>query len=226
MTPTHGAHDPAGHRHEQELADGATVAEHWERRYREAGPIWSGRPNVALVAVAPSPAPGSIAVDLACGEGGDAVWLAEQGWHVVAVDISTTAVDRGRAAAAERGLGDAIDWVVADLAEWDVPAGVALVSACFLQSTVELDRIGILRRAADRLAVGGRLLTIAHAEMPPWSPHAGDAGITPSSELEGLALDPAAWEVEIAEIRERPATGPDGAPAVLRDSVVLVRRTA
>jgi hypothetical protein len=76
------------------------------------------------------------------------------------------------------------------------------------------------------VAVGGRLLTVAHAEMPPWSPHAGDAGIAPESELTDLALDPARWAVEIAELREREATGPDGEAAILRDSVVLVRRTA
>jgi len=211
------------HRHDG-LADGTTVAEYWERRYRDAGPVWSGRPNAALVAAAP-PA-GGTAVDLACGEGGDAVWLAERGWHVVAVDISATAVDRGRAAAAERGLGDAIDWVVADLAEWEAPDGLALVSACFLQSTVELDRIGILRRAAAHVAVGGHLLTVAHAAMPPWSPHAGDSGITPATELADLELDPASWSVEIAELRDRTAPGPGGEAATLTDSVVLVRRTA
>jgi len=216
-------HHPEAHRHD-ELADGTTVAEYWDRRYRESGPVWSGRPNASLVAVAP-PATG-LALDLACGEGGDAVWLAEQGWRVVAVDISATAVDRGRAAASERGLGDAIEWVVADLADWTAPDGLALVSACFLQSTVELDRIGILRRAAEHIAVGGHLLSVAHAEMPPWSPHGGDTGITPSSELADLALDPARWVVEIAELRERGATGPDGEAAILRDSVVLVRRTA
>jgi SAM-dependent methyltransferase len=220
---TEPTHDPAHAR--DDLADGLTVAEYWERRYAEAGPVWSGRPNASLVAVAPR-ATGGVAVDLACGEGGDAIWLAEQGWRVVAVDISATAIDRGRAAAADRGLGDAIDWVVADLAGWEAPDGIELVSACFLQSTRELDRIGILRRAAERVSVGGHLLSIAHAEMPPWSPHAGDAGITPESELTDLSLDPAAWSAELAEIRSRTATGPDGRPAELQDSILLLRRTA
>jgi SAM-dependent methyltransferase len=217
------------HHHDDELADGLTVAEFWEKRYAEAGPVWSGRPNAALVDAAPAVPAGDVdgvALDLACGEGGDAVWLAEQGWRVVAVDISATAIARGRAAAAERGLGDAIEWVVADLSDWEAPDGLALVSACFLQSTRELDRIGILRRAAEHLAVGGRLVSIAHAAMPPWSPHAGDAGITPTAEVEDLALDPAAWDVEVAELRDREVTGPDGAAATLTDSVVVIRRTA
>lgn len=214
------------HEHLPEDAhDGLTVAEYWERRYAAGGAVWSGRPNASLVAVAPAPAGTRRALDLACGEGGDAVWLAQQGWRVTAVDISHVAVERGRAAARELGVDDAIEWIAADLDTWEAPDGLELVNACFLQSSRELDREGILRRAAAHLAVGGRLVSVAHAQLPPWSPHPEDAGITPEGELEALALDPASWEVERAEVRERIATAPDGAPATLRDSVVVVRRT-
>jgi SAM-dependent methyltransferase len=213
---------PQGHSHDH---DGLSPAEYWEQRYAGAGPIWSGRPNAALVALTSRLGSGR-AVDLGCGEGGDAIHLAESGWRVTAVDISPTAVSRGRVAADARGLADRIEWIAADLATWQVPDGVELVSACFLQSTHELDRDGILRRAAARLAIGGRLLVVAHAQMPPWSPHAGDPGITPESDLAALALDPTAFEAEVAEIREREARGPDGQPGVLEDSVVLVRRVA
>jgi SAM-dependent methyltransferase len=215
----HAHHD---HVHED---DGLSPADYWEQRYAGAGPIWSGRPNAALVALMPRLGSGR-AVDLGCGEGGDAIHLAESGWRVTAVDISPTAVSRGRAAASERGLGDAIEWIAADLSTWQVPDGVELVSACFLQSTHELARDGILRRAASRLAIGGRLLVVAHAQMPPWSPHAGDPGITPAGDLAALALDPSAFEVELAEVREREGRGPDGQPGVLEDSIVLVRRIA
>jgi SAM-dependent methyltransferase len=206
--------------------DGLSVAEYWERRYADGGPVWSGRPNAALVATAPAPFGSGRGLDLACGEGADAVWLAEQGWAVTAVDISAIAVDRGRAAAAERGVGDAITWVAADLETWQPPAALDLVTACFLQSSRELDRDAILRRAAGSLAVGGRLISIAHAHMPPWSAHADDEGITPERELAMLAADPAAWQVEIAEIRGRDVVGPDGEPATLQDSVVRIRRIA
>jgi SAM-dependent methyltransferase len=215
----------AEHAHHDHADDGLSPADHWEQRYAGAGPIWSGRPNATLVALLPQLGSGH-AVDLGCGEGGDAIHLAASGWRVTAVDISPTAVSRGCAAAAERGLGDAIEWVAADLSTWDVPDGVDLVTACFLQSTHELDRDGILRRAASRLAVGGRLLVVAHAQMPPWSAHAGDPGITPSADVAALALDPSAFEVEVAEIREREGRGPDGETGVLEDSVVLVRRIA
>src|SRR5215212_1558411 len=68
----------------------------WEDRYRRRRPVWSGRPNPVLVDVVGSLRPGT-ALDLGCGEGGDAIWLARQGWRVTAVDISTTALDRAAA---------------------------------------------------------------------------------------------------------------------------------
>ena len=213
--------------HPDDVHDGLSVAEYWEQRYAAGGAVWSGRPNATLLDVAPAPSgPAARAVDLACGEGGDAVWLAQQGWQVTAVDISHVAIGRGRAAADELGLGHAIQWVAADLETWQVPDGIELVTACFLQSSRELDRDGILRRAASRLGVGGRLVSIAHAELPPWAGHPGHLGITPEAELAALELDPAAWEVELAEVRERTGSGPDGEPATLRDSVVRVCRIA
>lgn len=213
--------------HPDELHDGLSVAEYWEQRYASGGAVWSGRPNTTLVNVAPHPSGDvSRAVDLACGEGGDAVWLAQQGWHVTAVDISNVAIGRGRAAAEDLGLAEAIEWIAADLETWQVPDGVELVTACFLQSSRELDRDAILRRAASRVAVGGRLVSIAHAQLPPWSAHPDHVGITPEAELAALDLDPAAWQVELAEVRERVGTTPDGEPATLHDSVVRVRRIA
>lgn len=213
--------------HPDEVHDGVSVAEYWEQRYASGGAVWSGRPNATLIDVAPRPSgAGARAVDLACGEGGDAVWLAQQGWRVTAVDISNVAIGRGRAAAEDLGLADAIEWIAADLETWQVPDGVELVTACFLQSSRELDRDGILRRAARRVAAGGRLVSIAHAQLPPWSAHPDHVGITPEAELAPLDLDPAEWRVELAEVRERTGSGPDGEPATLHDSVVRVRRIA
>ena len=89
----------------------------WEERYASRPQVWSGRANQVLVDLVSGFAPRT-ALDLGCGEGGDAVWLAQQGWRVTAVDISTTAVERGRAAAADLGVpADRITWVAQDLAE-------------------------------------------------------------------------------------------------------------
>ncbi|HYN97920.1 MAG TPA: FAD-dependent oxidoreductase, partial [Pilimelia sp.] len=76
----------------------------WEERYRAKPTIWSGRPNAQLVAEAGGLPPGR-ALDVGCGEGADAVWLAERGWHVTAVDIATTALERAAAAAGPRVAG-------------------------------------------------------------------------------------------------------------------------
>ena len=81
----------------------------WEDRYRQRGRVWSGKPNPVLVDVVGSLRPGT-ALDLGCGKGGDAIWLARQGWHVTAVDLSATARDRAAADAATAGVADLIDF--------------------------------------------------------------------------------------------------------------------
>ena len=204
-----------------------TAAELWEARYAGAGPVWSGHVNPVLADVASSLTPGS-ALDLGCGEGGDAVWLAERGWTVTGVDLSPTAVDRGRAAAAAHGIpDDRLRFVVADLATWTTGERYDLVTASFLHSWFAQDpRDDILRRATGLVGGGGRLLVVAHAAAPPWADHhaEGHSFPTPAGDLDTLALDPGGWEVLLAETRERSATGPDGRLATLVDSVVLVRR--
>ncbi|MCA0294178.1 MAG: class I SAM-dependent methyltransferase [Actinobacteria bacterium] len=200
--------------------------EFWQERYRGA-PVWSGRANAVLVDLAADLPPGR-ALDLGCGEGGDAIWLATRGWQVTAIDISSNAIDRGRAAAAAAGVpDDRIEWIACDLDDWTGSAGYDLVSAFFLQSPVALARERILRQAAASVAPGGRLLLVSHAAAPPWAgqlhAHHHDDFPTPDGELAALGLDDG-WQVLIAEVRHRAATGPDGQPAELDDTVVLVQR--
>ncbi len=95
-------------------------AEHWDRRYSEAGPVWSGRVNPTLKEVAASLDPGR-ALDIGCGEGGDAVWLAEHGWTVVGLDLSSVALRRAEAAAAERGVGGRCTWIAGDATDARTP---------------------------------------------------------------------------------------------------------
>jgi len=194
-----------------------STAQFWEARYAQSGQVWSGRVNPTLADVASALAPGR-ALDLGCGEGGDAIWLAQRGWLVTAVDISTTALARGREAAmALPAASGRIDWVAADLTEWRPTASYDLVSACFLQSPVELPRTEIL---------GGSVLIISHAAPPPWAPpgHPHPAFAGPAEEVAELGLDSSEWELVLAEVREREARGPDGQTAMLSDSVVRARR--
>jgi 2-polyprenyl-3-methyl-5-hydroxy-6-metoxy-1,4-benzoquinol methylase len=107
----------------------------WDGFYQEREHVWSGRPNPLLVREVASLTPGT-ALDLGCGEGADAIWLAEQGWRVTAVDISETALDRAAARAMEAGIRDGIVWTRHDLSQ-SFPAGVFdLVSAQFFHSPV------------------------------------------------------------------------------------------
>lgn len=208
-----------------------TAADFWEQRYAQRPRVWSGGVNSTLAAVARGLVVGT-ALDLGCGEGGDAIWLARGGWQVTAVDISTTALERGRTAAAAAGVPDGrIDWVAADLADWYPATTYDLVSACFLQSPVSMPRTEILRRAATAVAPGGSVVIISHAEPPPWAAnHAHEGGhdhfdmLGPAEEVAALGLDSRNWDVVLAEVRERDAVGPDGQEARLKDSVVRARR--
>ena len=217
---------------EDDRSTGQTASEYWEQRYGDA-PIWSGDVNRSTADVAATLTPGT-ALDLGSGEGGDAVWLASRGWTVTAVDIATTALDRGRAAAEAAGVGDRIAWRAADLAEWTTDDTFDLVTASFLHSTFAFPRRAVLRRAATAVAPGGHLLVVGHAALPPWSSHAEHAGhaehedgarlLGPDEQVADLALDPAAWTIVLAELRTRRTTGPDGQPTTIDDTVVLARR--
>ncbi len=205
--------------------------EFWDGLYGERDQIWSGKPNPILVRDVAGLTPGT-ALDLGSGEGGDAIWLAQQGWTVTGIDITQVALARAEAHAAAAGLAGVIDWQHHDLPA-SFPAGrFDLVSAQFLHSPVAFDRVATLRRAAEAVAPGGTLLVVGHAAAPPWSQHRhGDMVFpTPSSELADLGIDPdddaSGWVVEAAEVVEREGAGPDGQPGHLADSVVRLRRAA
>lgn len=202
----------------------ASPAEAWEFRYAQAPQRWSGHPNATLVDLVAGLIPGR-AVDLGCGEGADAIWLARQGWQVLGVDISPTAVTRARGAALEAGVDGRATFEAHDLSTWEPPAGVDLVTASFLHSREELPRTDILRRAAARVAPGGHLAIVSHATPPPWAEraHHDEKLLDAAGEVAALGLGDE-WEVVIAEHRERSATSPSGEPVRLEDVAVLLRR--
>ena len=238
---SHGAHEDrhtggSGHAHDEGHAheeghghaedEGLTTEQVWERMYTERGQRWSGRPNQRLVEVAGALPPGR-ALDLGCGEGGDAVWLARRGWEVTAVDVSPTALRRLRAQAEAEGVADRIDTVQMDLAVAfpTVPdGGWDLVSAQFFQSTISLPRTAILRRAAGATAPGGLLLVVEHGEAPPWSNHHDVVFPSVDETVGELALAPGGWSPVRVERSTRDAEGPDGRHAELVDNIVALRR--
>lgn len=198
---------------------------HWEERYAEKPRIWSGRANTQLTEIVPQ-LTGSRALDLGCGEGGDAMWLAEHGWNVVAVDVSSTALARAAEDAQARGVLDRIDFQQHDLSQTLPEGPFDLVSAHFFHSTVEMDRTAILRRAAATVAPGGTLLIVDHGEAPPWAPAEAHHHEFPSAQevVDALALDPAQWQTVRVGAAQRVGTGPDGQQATLVDNVIQLRR--
>jgi len=147
---------------------GSQAEEFWEGYYRERERVCSGRANPVLVDVVGSLPPGA-ALDLGCGEGGDAIWLARQGWRVTAVDVSATALDRAAADAATAGVAERIDFRQHDLAVTFPSGAFDLVSAQYLHSPIEFPRERVLRAAAQAMAPGGLLLVVTHASVAPWS---------------------------------------------------------
>ena len=133
--------------------------EDWDERYAEPTLLWSATPNRFLVREAEDLRPGR-ALDLACGEGRNALWLAELGWHVTAVDFSSVAIGKARERAT-RARAD-IDFVCADLLEYEPEtASYELVVLLYLQLPAEERRL-VLARAAAALAPGGTFLLVGH----------------------------------------------------------------
>lgn len=211
-------------------------SEAWNERYR-AATVWSGQPNEALVAHVPDrPArePGAsapearpTALDLGCGEGADALWLASRGWSVVGVDWAGVALDRARSAAAESGLdarfeeGDVTDR--AFLSGLSATGTFDLVTVGFLHPEPE-DRATMFAHLAGLVAPGGNLFVLAH------DPEHGDRGLpgppphrllSPDA-IVGLLDLPDDFSVQISALHTREREG----EVTAVDSVVLAHRAA
>jgi len=199
----------------------------WDERYRSRDELWSGAPNPHLVGQAAELAAGR-ALDVGCGEGADAIWLARRGWQVTALDVSPVALRRGATRAAEVGadVADRIDWVHRDVLTWEPGlAGYDLVSAQFMQMP-EPPRESVFQRLTASVAPGGTLLVVGH--------HPSDLQTTvprpPMPELYFTAsevaalLDARAWEIVVDASPERSATDPEGRTVTIHDAVLRARR--
>jgi thioredoxin reductase/SAM-dependent methyltransferase len=210
-----------GHVHEQRATD---PAEFWEGFYGPGQRPWSGRPNQVLVTeLTDHPIPvGGTALDLGCGAGADAIWLAQQGWAVIGVDISAAALRHAAAEAAAAGVADRIEWRRQDLADGLPEGSWDLVVAAYLHSPVEFEREKVLRHAAGAVAPGGTLIVIGHQghASPEHEPRADVTFPTADEVLKMLDLD--GWTVERAEALE--VTSPDGRSGNRIDNVVRVHR--
>lgn len=190
----------------------------WDERYRSQDQLWSGAPNGVLVTEAADLPPGQ-ALDLGCGEGGDALWLAERGWLVTAVDISRVALDRAAAAAGEAK----VSWTHADLTTFTPPAGsFDLVSALYfpLPRTAPHALEGVLAAVAP----GGTLLVGFHDLRDVHDhPHLDPQSFYRPDEIAELLDD--TWTVLVNEIRPRVSAAPPGTDHV-NDAVLKARKVS
>lgn len=194
----------------------------WDDMYLGQTRLWSGRPNGVLVTEATDLTPGR-ALDVGCGEGADALWLAGRGWTVTGIDISQVALDRATEAATEAGLADRVRFAHADLDTNPPPAGAFdLVTLQYFaiphQPPAAL--AGLLAAVAPggTLLVGGHDLT-GHEHMG--NGHFDLKDFYNHDEL--LAALDDSWTILTAEIRPRVAPAPPGTEHV-NDTVLVARR--
>jgi SAM-dependent methyltransferase len=192
----------------------------WDQRYAGSELVWSAEPNRSLVAETEALAPGR-ALDLACGEGRNAVWLAGRGWLVTGVDFSAVGLEKAERLAGSRGVR--VEWFLADLLEYEpAPLAYDLVLVFYLQLPAPQRQL-VLRRAADGVAPGGTLLVVGHDLLNLTEGYGGprhaEVLFTPAdvvAELDGL-------QVERAERVRRPITV-DGEGVEAIDALVRARR--
>lgn len=221
-----------GHEHHHGAADAAADrprwdAAFWDERYSSSDSLWSGHVNAVVRDEVEGLEPGR-ALDVGCGEGGDALWLAARGWTVLGVDVSQVAVDRAAARAAEVGLAAASTFEVRDLMAWTPPASsYDLVSVSFVHLPTG-DRRTVYAGLAAAVAVGGTFLVAAHhpsdigvVPRPPYP----DLFFTPEDLVADLQAGAGEWDVVTAEARPCSATH-DGHDVTIADTVLRARRLA
>lgn len=154
------------------------AAAEWDERYGErGGAMWSGRPNGRLRDEIAGRTPGR-ALDVGCGEGADAIWLARNGWDVTAVDISGVAVGRARAAADLAGV--TVEWVRGDALRTPFPAGSYDLVSLQYPALPKAAGEAALRSLLDALRPGGLLLAVYHDLDDEHLDHIRERGIEPS----------------------------------------------
>ncbi len=169
----------------------------WEERYGTAG-VWTGKVNRHLAQwLQDHPhVPIGAAIDMGCGEGGDAIWLASRGWRVTGVDFAQAAIDRARVAAQAARVH--VEWVVADLRGWTTDQRADLVTVSFVHEALDI-RTAVWRTAARAVADSGTLLITGHAPDVEGAPGPPPASRFTADEV--LAVVGAQWSAEVREVR-------------------------
>jgi SAM-dependent methyltransferase len=208
--------------HGEQRFEAAAQASEWDARYSEgSGAMWSGRPNGRLVAEVAELVPGR-ALDVGCGEGADAIWLARQGWTVTAIDISDVALGRARKAAEQAGV--AVEWICGDALGTPFRASSFDLVSMQYPALPKVAGEAAVRALLDAVRPAGLLLAVYHDLDPSHREHIKERGFDPADyvgadDLTPL-LDDFTVEVHAGEPRIDP---PPGTPHIA-DIVVRARR--
>ncbi len=207
------------HGHDEQRFDTAAQAAEWDERYGEREAMWSGRPNGRLAAEVADLVPGR-ALDVGCGEGADAIWLARRGWTVTAIDISDVAVSRAREAAG--AVGARVDWVCGDALQMPFPAGSFDLLSMQYPALPKAAGESAARTLLEAVRPGGLLLAVYHDLDDEHREHMKAKGFDPADyvgadDLGGLLRDDFTVELHATEPRiDPPPDTPHIADVVLR----------
>ena len=198
----------------------------WDERYAGTDLMWGAEPNRFLSPAVAGVPPGR-GVDIACGEGRNAIWLAGQGWTMTGVDFSAVAIGKARELAHRQGV--TVDFEVADVVTHRLEPVHDLVLVFYLQLAPR-ERAAVLARAAGGLAPGGTFLMVAHDRDNVEHGYGGpqDARVLPTADLvvADLLASPTGPELEVqrAEQVQRPVATDEGERVALDCLVRVVRQ--
>jgi 2-polyprenyl-3-methyl-5-hydroxy-6-metoxy-1,4-benzoquinol methylase len=195
----------------------------WDERYAGADLLWHADPNRFLVEEVGGLAPGTV-LDVACGEGRNAIWLAEKGWRATGVDFSTVAIAKARRMAEERGVE--VEWIEADLRQWAPAGAFDLVVAMYLHLPAE-PRRKVFSDAARAVAPQGTILVVGHDRENLTAGTGGpqdESVLFTAGEVTEILETVGGFTVRRAEQVRRPVATDDG-PVNALDALVRAVRT-
>lgn len=197
--------------------------EEWDERYAGQDLLWHAEPNRFLVQEVADLAPGT-ALDIACGEGRNAVWLAERGWRATGVDFSGVALAKAQRMAEERGV--TVRWIEADLRQWEPPERFDLVIAMYLHLPAET-RAATFSAATEAVAPRGTLLVVGHDRENIAFGHGGpqdESVLFTATEVADVVKAVGGFTIRRAEQVRRPVETENGTVDAL-DALVRAVRT-